>query len=1561
MKKFTFMLLAAFIAVTAMAAGPQKREKTLNANAVVTSSVKQVTPKTKAVKVAATVADKLTQKAKAGVKKAPKKAGIMDLLTADLMLCSNYYEYDSDAEGLVPSLPTAGGWPIEIGEIDQNQLVTDLTTTGSAAITINGFTSSATEAVDAQISLAVPEEAAAEGVIAVLTIANGQTLLTSDYGTVGLKNATSDDDITAYVYSDGSIIFNDLWIDILLDGNYEGYLWSGYYYYSMIVPVNGVMAWGESTAPLFIYQVAEDVVTVYNFGGYESAVDVTMKDGNRFAIETQFVAGGGSTYGDFYTFGATSTSLLGSTITGVGTENTLTFDTGWTLYSSAGFWYGYKEPATITLGMGEFVYPEIPDVAAMPATPAIAGIGNYDAEKGYGYVLYDVPVTDVDGNNLKESLLYYQFYSDINGVIEPITFTTDLYTKLEEDMSVIPYTFTDSYDFDVYDVYKVIYMNYDFTTMYDRIGVKSIYTGGGETNESEIAWAEIEKPENPDLSGDYTFDFNAMDVATSSSVSTDGDITTPLELTDDDEVVTLTVSPKEEGKTTENRFWDAGGKPQLRVYSGTLTFSAPEGYAITGIAFNYAKWNADNTATPGALTDDAENKVATWIPAIGGDPTAEVVVAIAGNTQLNSITVSIEATEGGEDPEEAIDPNGKTFTFDDGTLEGWTALDADGDGYNWASTYGNSGLSAHNGSEGAVYSQSYADGTALTPDNYLISPKVKLGSTFSFFAVAQDAAYPDEHFGVFVSTTGKKAEDFEKLDEWTLTAVRMSKKAVPSKVQGKWYQYIVDMSAFEGEEGYVAIRHFDCTDLFYMLVDDITFGTPVDPDPDPEPDVLVELPEGVEPIEYTVTANGASNQGYFDFEKTVGVAFDGTDVYLQGLAYYFPEAYVKGTLTENGEVVVPSGQFVGEDEYGVEYLVALDVDEENNFLDAESFVFEYDAESGVLTLADGSYYGESGAKNMSGLWDYFYEVTYTPGALPEPEPIVAPDDLHTWYLACESSNGKIRARELQVGFSGTDLYIQGLCEYLPEAWVKGTIDYENFTATFPSGQFYGTYADQYKLFFVGYDTETEDISDVVFNLDLANGIFTTDQWIILNGKQNTISYYDYYYNVVITKEKPEVPEPVVVPEDLATDAYYFKGFDTYYEEYATNEVQVGFYGENEVYIQGLSDYIPEAWVVGTIEDGVVTIPETYLGIYEGLFGDSEVFFSGATFVYDAEAETFTSAEGYVTYETPEDEYWMDEYADVVLMKLKDVAATPADPEFTGVVTAGTSYPRVKFYIPTEDVDGNPMMQANLAYQLYVEKDGEVLPLVLEAALYDELEEDMSEIPYGFTDDWDIFTGTVYLNQGEEEISSWTKIGIQSIYYGGGECNKSNIVWTVNEGYYAAVTITDALYATFVAPADVDFTGSAVSAYAVEFDGTYVQLNPVTTVPAGEAVVVKADEAGVYAVAKTTDAVLGATNELLPATEDIVADGTQYILAETEKGVGFHKATEGSTIAAGKGYLVLSAPATAKVFYPFFGEDATGISGINAEDENAVIYNIAGQRLNKTQQGINIINGIKVLK
>ena len=174
---------------------------------------------------------------------------------------------------------------------------------------------------------------------------------------------------------------------------------------------------------------------------------------------------------------------------------------------------------------------------------------------------------------------------------------------------------------------------------------------------------------------------------------------------------------------------------------------------------------------------------------------------------------------------------------------------------------------------------------------------------------------------------------------------------------------------------------------------------------------------------------------------------------------------------------------------------------------------------------------------------------------------------------------------------------------------------------------------------------------------------------------------------------------------------------------------------------------------------------------------------------------------------------------------------------------------------------------------------------------------------------------------------------------------------------APVEVGDSKYATFVAPFDVDFTGAAVTANAATFDGDYVQLAPVTTVPAGTAVVVKAEE-GTYYVPKTTDAVLSATNELIAATTDVTADGTQYVLANKDA-VGFYKVIAGTTIAAGKGYLVLES--AVKPFYPFAEDDATGINGVDIAEENALIYNVAGQRMNKAQKGINIINGKKILK
>ena len=125
---------------------------------------------------------------------------------------------------------------------------------------------------------------------------------------------------------------------------------------------------------------------------------------------------------------------------------------------------------------------------------------------------------------------------------------------------------------------------------------------------------------------------------------------------------------------------------------------------------------------------------------------------------------------------------------------------------------------------------------------------------------------------------------------------------------------------------------------------------------------------------------------------------------------------------------------------------------------------------------------------------------------------------------------------------------------------------------------------------------------------------------------------------------------------------------------------------------------------------------------------------------------------------------------------------PAEPQILDLRYLDMSYPYITAEVPTLDVNGNMMLFSKLYYELWIEKDGMEEPLVLTKDLYSYIPEDMTEIPYVYDDNFDISRGgsLVYLNQDVEEIDTWKKIGIQSIYYGGGECNKSDIAWKVNE-------------------------------------------------------------------------------------------------------------------------------------------------------------------------------------
>ena len=196
------------------------------------------------------------------------------------------------------------------------------------------------------------------------------------------------------------------------------------------------------------------------------------------------------------------------------------------------------------------------------------------------------------------------------------------------------------------------------------------------------------------------------------------------------------------------------------------------------------------------------------------------------------VTVSANPVEGGSVTMESRE---LAYDFEDGTAQGWTLLKGTNGNSpnNWMHvtdytprdyTSGN----GHNSSDGFMLSESYISGvesntgTAVTPDNYLVSPQVRLGGSISFWASNPNDSYGAEHFAVAVSTNGNTSvSDFTTVQEWTLLSKALRTGNTRNIFDGTWYEYTADLSEFSGL-GYVAIHHFNCYDQWLLCIDDIT-------------------------------------------------------------------------------------------------------------------------------------------------------------------------------------------------------------------------------------------------------------------------------------------------------------------------------------------------------------------------------------------------------------------------------------------------------------------------------------------------------------------------------------------------------------------------------------------------------------------------------------------------------------------------------------------------------------------------------------------------------------------
>lgn len=258
---------------------------------------------------------------------------------------------------------------------------------------------------------------------------------------------------------------------------------------------------------------------------------------------------------------------------------------------------------------------------------------------------------------------------------------------------------------------------------------------------------------------------------------------------------------------------------------------------------------------------------------------------------------------------------------------------------------------------------------------------------------------------------------------------------------------------------------------------------------------------------------------------------------------------------------------------------------------------------------------------------------------------------------------------------------------------------------------------------------------------------------------NWVGYGDLEWELTpLTDKVTELPEGLT-PEKWAlvaeTDAYF---------------VDVAFDGD-KAYFRGLSDFIPEAWIAATVGDGKVEIPaasfaglditrhwaymyggtveqayDEYWDEYYDVFKPAGAF----SFTYDADARRLTGTDvlmvtaGVIDLDNVgNEEPVQDTVKDFIIeYQVRDVTCPPSDP--TGLEYTPYDYEygycNIKFDIPAVDTDGKLMDTANLYYAIYV--DGE--PFTFYTDEYVSLPEDLELLPYGFTDNYDVYTdGTTH--------------------------------------------------------------------------------------------------------------------------------------------------------------------------------------------------------------------------
>ena len=265
--------------------------------------------------------------------------------------------------------------------------------------------------------------------------------------------------------------------------------------------------------------------------------------------------------------------------------------------------------------------------------------------------------------------------------------------------------------------------------------------------------------------------------------------------------------------------------------------------------------------------------------------------------------------------------------------------------------------------------------------------------------------------------------------------------------------------------------------------------------------------------------------------------------------------WVEGTLEGTSSIKVELPQVAVEyPDYGYNLVVAkVKYDADQGWYvksDNQTLTLRYNSKTGEISFAGGQeiiglVYDDD--DSWSGYGDWNISFTKLTDKLTE-----APEGLQTetYSLTADSYDGSL----VQVGFTESEVYVQGIDPNLPETWVKGTIDgdvvtfkrnqyigadevsgYHQYLVSATVEQVYDDYYDEY------YDEYTLSNTNITFKYDAATKTLSGSSTFLINAGKTDINYLSAFTNAKIAP----FTEVAATPASPIVNNLYEGGYSYY--------------------------------------------------------------------------------------------------------------------------------------------------------------------------------------------------------------------------------------------------------------------------------------------------------------------------------------------------------------------------------------------------------------------------------